>query len=53
MEPLEHLLWIDSAEAIYRIKEGPTPKSPRGRHLTKAEKKRAAKAAVKSKKNAK
>ncbi|KAG3045940.1 hypothetical protein PI125_g27035, partial [Phytophthora idaei] len=53
METLEHRLWIESAEAIYRIKEEPTHKSSRGRHLTKAEKKRAAKAAVKSKKNAK
>ncbi|KAG2903869.1 hypothetical protein PC116_g14863 [Phytophthora cactorum] len=42
METLEHLLWIESVEVIYRIKEGPTPKSSRGRHLKKAEKKRAA-----------
>ncbi|KAG2937443.1 hypothetical protein PC116_g14852 [Phytophthora cactorum] len=50
---MELLLWIESVKVISRIKEGPTPKPPRGRHLTKAEKKRAAKAAVKSKKNAK
>ncbi|KAE9362047.1 hypothetical protein PF008_g430 [Phytophthora fragariae] len=53
MERLTNIKWINTVKAIYRIKEGPKPAPPRGKRLTKTEKKRARKAAVKSAKNAK
>ncbi|KAG6574357.1 uncharacterized protein IUM83_07093 [Phytophthora cinnamomi] len=50
MKPLTK---INTVKAIYRIKEGPKPEPPRGKRLTKTDKKRARKAATKSAKNAK